>query len=718
MHCCDPTPKKNFLTSSQHLLYTCPMHPQIVQATPGSCPICGMSLEPKGGGQGEEAAKELKEMQLRFWICAVFTLPIFIFSMLEMFQLEFAHHKVLGWIQAFLATPVVLWGGFFFFKRGWESILRLKFNMFTLIALGVGVSYFYSLVALFFPSIFPDSFRSGSRMDLYFEAAAVITVLVLLGQVLELRARSKTNQALRSLLDLAPKMATLVKNGKDMQVPLENVQKGDVLRVKPGEKIPVDGTLLEGHTVVDESMITGESIPIEKTVGEKMIGGTLNGKGSVLIRAEKVGNETLLASIVQMVSEAQMSRAPIQKLADTVASYFVPAILLIALATFFIWGWGVFGSDPSYAHGIVNAVAVLIIACPCALGLATPMSIMVGMGRGAHEGILIKDAEALEQMAKVDTVVIDKTGTLTQGKLVVHEVFPAVKGEEQNLLQLGASLEALSEHPLSYAIVEKAKKYELPLLKVEHFESFPGKGVTGEVAGKKIAIGNEKLMHDLKIEIGNLQSRAEHFKEHGETVLYMAVDQQLSGLFTATDLIKKTTPEAINLLHRDKIDLVLLTGDHLKTAEAIGRSLGIDEIRAEVLPKGKYAIIQELQAQKRVVAMAGDGVNDAPALAQADVGIAMGTGTDVAMESASITLIKGDLRGIAKARKLSMATVRNIRQNLWFAFLYNALGVPVAAGILYPFFGLLLSPMIASAAMTFSSVSVIWNALRLRHTKL
>lgn len=716
MHCCDPSPKKIVPSSSKNLLYTCPMHPQIVQATPGSCPICGMSLEPKGGGQGEESAKELNEMQLRFWVSALLTLPIFVFSTLEMFQFEFWHHKVLGWIQALLATPVVLWGGYFFFKRGWESILRLKFNMFTLIALGVGVSYVYSLAALFFPSLFPASFRSGSKMDLYFEAAAVITVLVLLGQVLELRARSKTNQALRSLLDLAPKMATLVKNGEEMQVPLETVRKGDVLRVKPGEKVPVDGLLLEGITVVDESMITGESIPVEKTVGEKMIGGTLNGKGSVLIRAEKVGNETLLASIVQMVSEAQMSRAPIQKLADTVASYFVPAILLIALATFFIWGW--FGPDPSYAHGIVNAVAVLIIACPCALGLATPMSIMVGMGRGAHEGILIKDAEALEQMAKVNAVVVDKTGTLTQGKLVVHEIFSAEKGNEKDLLQLGASLEALSEHPLSFAVVEKAKKYELPLLKVEHFESYPGKGVAGEVAGKRIAIGNEKLMHDFKIEIKDLQNRAEHFKEHGETVLYVAVDQKLSGLFTAADVIKKTTPEAIQLLHKEKIDLVLLTGDHLKTAEAIGRSLGIDEIRAEVLPKEKYSIIKELQAQKKIVAMAGDGVNDAPALAQADVGIAMGTGTDVAMESASITLIKGDLRGIAKARKLSIATVRNIRQNLWFAFLYNALGVPVAAGILYPFFGLLLSPMIASAAMTFSSVSVIWNALRLRRTKL
>lgn len=656
-------------------IYTCPMHPQIRQPNPGACPICGMSLELKNPGFEENS--ELKKMTLRFWVCLILTIPI-------IFQ-------VAPWIQALLATAVVFWGGSFIYQRA----LSRHLNMFTLIAIGVSAAYLYSLFG----------------KDLYFEAAAVITVLVILGQVLELKARAKTSQAIRKLLGLAPKFATLIlENGEEKQIPLEEVKKGEILRVRPGEKVPVDGVVVDGKSVIDESMITGESVPVEKDKGDQVTGATLNGTGSFLMKAEKVGEEMLLARIVHMVSEAQSSRAPIQKLADRVASYFVPAVVLVALLTFFIW-WLV----GPITQAMINAVSVLIIACPCALGLATPMSIMVGVGKGATEGILIKNAEALELMAKVDTIVFDKTGTLTEGKTHVNQVDSL---EEDAVIQLGASLESLSEHPLSAAIISKAKEKGLPLLKVEQFQSITGKGIVGKIDGKTVAVGNQQLMEDLHISLNELLEKAGNYREQGQTVLYVAVDGSVKGLITASDRIKESTPEAIHLLHNEKIHLVMLTGDNRTTAQAIGDQLAIDQIESEVLPQDKSRIIKELQSQGHVVAMAGDGINDAPALASADVGIAMGTGTDVAMESAGVTLIKGDLRGIARARTLSIATVRNIKQNLLFAFVYNSLGVPIAGGILYPFFGVLLSPMIASAAMTFSSVSIIWNALRLRGVKL
>jgi Cu+-exporting ATPase len=665
--------------------YTCPMHPQIRQPTPGHCPICGMNLEPLIPSDEEDV--ELKNMTRRFWIGLVLTIPIIVLTWFKSFV----------WIQAALATPVILWAGYPFFERGYRSILSSKLNMFTLIALGVGTAYFYSLVVLFFPSIFPD---------VYFEAAAVITVLVLLGQVLELRARSKTSKAIKALLNLAPAMATVIRNGKEESIPLEQVNRGDRLRVRPGEKIPVDGVIIDGQSVLDESMITGESIPVEKSTGDKVTGATLSGTGSFIMEAKAVGNETLLARIVHMVSEAQSSRAPIQKLADTVSAYFVPAVVLVALISFFIWG--IFG--PSYTFGLITAVSVLIIACPCALGLATPMSIMVGVGKGALAGVLIKNAEALEILASVDTVIVDKTGTLTEGKPYLNHII-ALEGTEDQLLQFGASLEALSEHPLSSAIVSKAKEKGLTLLEVRDFQSITGKGVTGKIEGKTVMIGNQKLIAD-RIE------KAEALKDEGQTVLLVAVDGKTIGILAASDRIKETTYEAIQMLHAENIRIVMLTGDNLTTAKAIGKPLKIDEIKAEVLPQDKNKVVKELQSQGHIVAMAGDGINDAPALAQANVGIAMGTGTDVAMESAGITLVKGDLRGIARARNLSKATMRNIRQNLFFAFIYNALGVPIAAGVLYPFFGILLSPIIASAAMAFSSVSVVWNALRLNRQKL
>ena len=590
--------------------------------------------------------------------------------------------------------------------------------MFTLISLGVGAAYFYSLIAALFPSIFPLSFRpQGDQVALYFEAATVITVLVLLGQVLELRARAKTSNAIKQLLGLAPKTATVIlENGQEQAVPIEGIKKGDNLRVRPGEKIPVDGVLIDGQSVIDESMITGESIPVEKVKGDKITGATLNGTGSFIMQAERVGIDTLLARIVHMVSEAQSSRAPIQKLVDTVSGYFVPAVVIIAIISFFTWGF--FGPPPSFAFGLITAVAVLIIACPCALGLATPMSIMVGVGKGALVGVLIKNAEALEVLAKVDTIVIDKTGTLTEGKIHLNQVFVLEEGREGTILQLSASLESLSEHPLSLAIVSKAKEKGLSLLQVQDFQSFTGKGVVGKVEGKIIAIGNQKLMSDQKIVLDSLALPAETLRNEGQTVLYVAMDGKAAGLLAASDVIKGTTSEAIQMLHHEKIRIVMLTGDNHITAISIGKALGIDEIEAEVLPEDKGKIVKKLQEQGHIVAMAGDGINDAPALAQAHVGIAMGTGTDVAIESAGITLVKGDLRGIVRARKLSIATVRNIHQNLLFAFIYNVLGIPIAAGILYPFFGLLLSPMIASVAMAFSSVSVVWNALRLNRQKL
>ncbi|MBS0629514.1 MAG: cadmium-translocating P-type ATPase [Verrucomicrobia bacterium] len=652
--------------------YTCPMHPQIRQPTPGHCPICGMNLEPTIPSDEEDV--ELKQMSRRFWVGAILTLPIFFLN-------------AYPFIQLLLATPVVLWAGFPFFQRA----LTRHLNMFTLISLGVGTAYIYSLFVTLFKK----------DLSVYFEAAMVITVLVLLGQVLELKARSKTSRAIKALLNLAPKMATLIRNGKEESIPLEQVQKGDLLRVKPGEKIPVDGLVLDGSSIVDESMITGESIPVEKKTDDKVTGATLNGTGSFVMKATAVGEETLLARIVQMVSQAQSSKAPIQKLADTVSSYFVPAVVVVAIITFFIWGY-----FTTFADGLINAVAVLIIACPCALGLATPMSIMVGVGKGATNGVLIKNAEALEMLAKVDTVIVDKTGTLTEGKPHLNQIVPLEESEER-LLQLGASLETLSEHPLSNAIVAAAKEQGLPLLKVDAFRSLTGKGIIGKIEGKEIAIG--KLVDKV--------DQATELLHAGQTVLSLTINGKIAGLFGVADRIKATTPEAIEMLHKEKIQIVMLTGDNQITANAIGKTLKIDTIKAEVLPEQKHNVVKEFQSKGHVVAMAGDGINDAPALAQADVGIAMGTGTDVAIESAGVTLVKGDLRKIAQARNLSIATVRNIKQNLFFAFIYNALGVPIAAGAIYPFFGIALSPMIASAAMTFSSVSVIWNALRLNRIK-
>lgn len=698
--------------------YTCPMHPQIRQPNPGHCPICGMNLEPTIVTENEQDP-ELKNMTKRLWIGALLTLPIIVLVVLEATLIDrFISYKSYALIQTVLATPVVLWAGFPFFQRGWKSIVTLKLNMFTLIALGIGAAYFYSLIAAIFPSIFPSSFRpQGDRVALYFEAATVITVLVILGQVLELRARAKTSNAIKKLLSLAPKTATVIlENGQEQAVPLEDIKKGDKLRVRPGEKIPVDGVLIEGKSVIDESMITGESVPVEKVNGDKVTGATLNGTGSFIMQAERVGSDTLLARIVHMVSEAQSSRAPIQKLADTISGYFVPVVVFVAIVSFFIWGF--FGPPPSFAYGLIAAVAVLIIACPCALGLATPMSIMVGVGKGALAGVLIKNAEALEILAKVDTVVVDKTGTLTEGKIHLNQVFALDGEQEDRLLQVSASLESLSEHPLSLAIVSKAKEKGLSLLQVQDFKSLTGMGVIGKIEGKTVAIGNQKLMSDQGIASDQLIEKAEALRNEGQTVLYLALDGKVVGLLAASDVVKETTSEAIRLLHNEKIRIVMLTGDNSITAMAIGKALEIDEIKAEVLPQDKNKIIKELQAQGHVVAMAGDGINDAPALAQAQVGIAMGTGTDVAIESAGITLVKGDLRGIARARTLSIATIRNIRQNLLFAFIYNALGVPIAAGILYPFFGVLLSPVIASAAMAFSSVSVVWNALRLNRQKL
>ncbi len=681
--------------SMQQTEYTCPMHPQIRRPTPGACPICGMSLEPIPGSTSHEDP-ELKNMTRRLWIAAVLTLPIPFLPNL---------------FQALLATPVVLWAGFPFFQRGWRSIVTRKLNMFTLIALGIGAAYLYSVVATFFPSIFPASFRQGGQVAVYFEAATVITVLVLLGQVLELGARAKTSKAIKKLLSLAPKTATLIlDNGQEKMIDLDAIKKGDKLRVRPGEKVPVDGIILDGQSVIDESMISGESIPAEKTKGDKVTGATLNGTGSFVMQAERVGSETLLARIVHMVSEAQSSRAPLQKLADTIAGYFVPAVILVAILSFFIWGF--FGPAPSFAYGLICAVAVLIIACPCALGLATPMSIMVGIGKGALEGVLIKNAEALEILAKVDTLIVDKTGTLTEGKIRLNHIIP------EDLLQLSASLEALSEHPISLAIVSKAKEKGLSLLPVKDFQSITGKGVRGIIEDKIVLIGNQKLMSEQGVALDAWMEKAEALRKEGQTVLYVAQSGKAIGLLAASDVIKETTAEAIRLLHQEKIDIVMLTGDHHATALAIGKAIGIDEIKAEVLPQDKSRIVKELQAQGHIVAMAGDGINDAPALAQANVGIAMGTGTDIAMESADVTLIKGDLRGITRARRLSIATVRNIRQNLLFAFIYNVLGIPIAAGVLYPFFGLLLSPIFASAAMALSSVSVVWNALRLNKQKL
>lgn len=701
--------------------YTCPMHPEIVRDQPGFCPICGMALEPRTV-TGDEENEELISMTRRFKIGLVLTIPLFLLAMSDLIAGQPVQHaisgRVLQLIQLLLATPVVLWGGWPFFQRGWASIVNRSLNMFTLIAIGTGVAYWYSVVATFFPTIFPASFRGhGDEVGVYFEVSAVIVVLVLLGQVLELRARSQTSSAIKALLGLAPKTARTIRDdGTEEETSLEAIKLGDKLRVRPGEKVPVDGVILEGTSSVDESMVTGESIPVEKTTGDKVTGGTVNGTGGFIMQAERVGSETLLAQIVRMVSEAQRSRAPIQRLADVVSSYFVPAVIVTAVITFVVWS--LVGPEPRLAHAIVNAVAVLIIACPCALGLATPMSIMVGTGRGATAGVLIKNAEALEVMEKTDTLIVDKTGTLTEGKPRLTSVVPVDEINESDLLRLAASIERGSEHPLAAAIVAGAQQRNLKLSEAQDFQSITGKGVIGRVDDRQIALGNAKLLEQLNIEAGALIEQAETLRKGGETVMFVGVDGRLSGLIGVADPIKESSAEAIKALHEDGIRIVMVTGDNRTTADAVARKLNIDEVQADVLPEQKGEVVKRLQAQGRKVAMAGDGVNDAPALAQAQVGIAMGTGTDVAIESAGVTLLKGDLRGIARARKLSRATMSNIRQNLFFAFIYNALGVPIAAGVLYPVFGLLLSPMIASAAMSFSSVSVIGNALRLRKVQL
>ena len=700
--------------------YTCPMHPEVLQVGPGSCPSCGMDLEPKEVSLEEGDNPELRNMTRRFWISLALTVPVFILAMGEMVPglsawiSRLASPRTLNLAELILATPVVLWCGWPFLVRYWQSLVNRALNMFTLVGLGVGVAYGYSLVATLWPHFFPDSFRGeGGEVAVYFEAAAVITTLVLLGQVLEGRARSKTGQAIRALLGLAAKTARrIAADGSEGDVPLEDVLVGDRLRVRPGEKVPVDGIVLEGSSSIDESMISGEPLPVVKQVGDPVTGATVNQTGSLIMQAERVGSDTLLSQIVQMVAEAQRSRAPIQKLADQVAGWFVPAVVFAALITFVIWVF--FGPEPRMAHALINAVAVLIIACPCALGLATPMSVMVATGRGATMGVLFKNAEAVELLRQVDTLVVDKTGTLTEGKPKLVAVEAQQGWGEEQLLRLAASLERGSEHPLAAAIVQGAETQGIELVPVENFESLTGKGVTGRVESVDLVLGTQRLLSELKIDPAGLVDRAEVLRSQGQTTMFIAVNGQLAGLLGVADPIKATTPEAIRQLHQRGIHIVMLTGDNLTTAQAVAGKLNIDEVRAEVLPQDKAAKVRELQEQGRFVAMAGDGINDAPALAQAQVGIAMGTGTDVAMESAGVTLVKGDLRGIVRARSLSQATMRNIRQNLFFAFCYNALGVPIAAGALYPFFGLLLSPMLAAAAMSFSSVSVISNALRLR----
>jgi len=698
--------------------YTCPMHPEIVRDGPGSCPICGMALEPRTATLEEEENPELVDMRRRFWVSTALTVPVVAIAMRHFLPGEplahIASSELLRWLELLLATPVVMWGGWPFFVRGWRSVVTQNLNMFTLIALGVGVAYLYSVVATLVPGIFPAAFRNaGGTVPVYFEAAAVITALVLLGQVLELKARSRTSAAIKALLGLAPKIARrLNDDGTEEDILLDRVQPGDRLRVRPGETVPVDGVVLHGRSAVDESMVTGEPIPVEKGPGDRLIGATMNVTGSVVMRAERVGAETLLAQIVRMVAEAQRSRAPIQKLADRVSAVFVPTVVIIAGVTFAIWGLA--GPDPKMVHALINAVAVLIIACPCALGLATPMSIMVATGKGATIGVLFKNAEAIETLRTVDTLVLDKTGTLTVGKPRLTSVVPVGNANEDEFLRLAASLERGSEHPLAAAIVQGAEERGLTLATAEDFEALTGRGVQGIVAGRRVALGNAKLMEEFGIDAASVGAQAEARRREGETVMFVATDGGLVGLLGVADPIKETTPEAIRQLHRDGIRIVMLTGDNRTTAEAVARKLGIDQVVAEVLPDQKAHVVKRLQREGHVVAMAGDGINDAPALAQAQVGIAMGTGTDVAMESAGVTLIKGDLRGIARARGLSRATMRNIRQNLFWAFAYNTAGVPIAAGVLYPFFGLLLSPIIAAAAMSFSSVSVVGNALRLR----
>ncbi len=711
------------IVASGKLEYTCPMHPEIARDAPGACPICGMALEPRTVTADVGPNPDLVDMKRRFWVSAVLTAPILFLAMTEIIWPHLFGSlgmSARGWIELALSTPVVLWGGWPFFRRGWTSIVTWRLNMFTLIAIGTGTAYVYSVIATIAPGIFPDTFRDAhGGVAVYFEAAAVITMLVLLGQVLELRARDQTSGAIRALLGLQPKTARRFEpDGSEQDVPLDAVRHGDRLRVRPGEKVPVDGVVLEGASAVDESMVTGEPIPVEKRAGDRVTGSTVNATGSFVMRAERVGSETLLAQIVRMVSEAQRSRAPIQRLADVVSSYFVPGVVFAAAITFAVWA--LWGPQPRLAYALVNAVAVLIIACPCALGLATPMSVMVGTGRGARAGVLIKNAEALEILEKVDTLVVDKTGTLTEGKPRVASVglAPGSPVEERELLRLAASLERASEHPLAAAIVAAAEEKGIALTDVSNFESTPGRGVRGKVDGREVLIGTREFLEQHGVVGAKLAVSTLAPKDSALTTILVAVDGRAAGVLVVTDRIKSSTPEALRMLHREGLRIVMVTGDRRETAQLVAQQLGIDEVEAEVLPQQKSEIVKRLQAQGRIVAMAGDGINDAPALAAADVGIAMGTGTDVAMESAGITLVKGDLQGIVRARRLSRLMMRNIRQNLWFAFVYNALGVPLAAGVLYPFFGLLLSPMIASAAMSFSSVSVITNALRLRKAVL
>lgn len=705
---------------SKATIYTCPMHPQIRQNGPGNCPICGMTLEPEMPVAAEHGSDEYADMSRRFWIGLILSLPVLA---LEMGGHLTNLHAVLmpqtsNWIQLALATPVVLWAGWPFFERGWRSILSRHLNMFTLIAMGVGVAWLFSVVATVLPGIFPETFRSAEgAVAVYFEAAAVITVLVLLGQVLELRAREQTGGAIRALLDLAPKIARRVRaDGTDEDIALEAVNVGDMLRVRPGEKVPVDGVLKEGRSSVDESMITGESMPVTKEPGAQLIGGTMNRTGGFVMQAGRVGADTMLSQIVKMVAEAQRSRAPIQRLADQVSGWFVPIVVLIALASFLLWV--LLGPEPRFAHGLVAAVAVLIIACPCALGLATPMSIMVGVGKGASLGVLIKNAEALERFEKVDTLVLDKTGTLTEGQPRLTAIVPAPGLSDADVLRTAASLERSSEHPLALAIVNAALERRLPLGDVQDFDSPVGKGVTGVFEGRRVVLGSHRIMEEHAIDLTAFLSKAKSLRNDGATVIFMAADGKVESLFAIADPVKQTTPEALRTLVDEGIRIVMLTGDNRTTADAVARHLGIAEVEAEVLPEDKSKIVSRMRGEGRIVAMAGDGVNDAPALAAADVGIAMGTGTDVAMESAGVTLLKGDLMGIVRARQLSRATMDNIRQNLFFAFVYNAAGVPIAAGLLYPSFGILLSPIIAAAAMALSSVSVIGNALRLKTIRM
>jgi P-type Cu+ transporter len=700
------------------VIYTCPMHPQIRLNEPGNCPICGMTLEPLDAGQSGASSPELQDMTRRFVIGAVLAGPLLLLEMGGHFPELNLHHYVPPalsmWIQFALATPVVLWAGWPFFERAWKSVLNRSLNMFSLIGLGVGAAYLYSLVATFVPGLFPLALRQrGGHIPLYYEAAAVVTVLVLLGQVLELRARERTGGAIRALLNLAPKTARRILDGdREEEIPLDQVHVGDRLRVRPGDAVPVDGSVIDGNSAIDESMVTGESMPVEKEAGAKLIGGTINGTGALVMRAEKVGSDTMLSRIVHMVADAQRSRAPIQSLVDVVSAWFVPAVIVAAVVAFA--AWMIWGPAPALAYAVVAAVSVLIIACPCALGLATPMSIMVGVGKGATAGILIKNAEALERFEKIDTLVVDKTGTLTEGKPRVVAVVAVEGFDEATVLSLGGSLERSSEHPLAVAIIASAHQRNLALHEVTDFSSVTGKGVIGLVSGQRVALGNIKLMNDLHIASAELESRAEALRSDGATVVFVAIDDRPAGVIAVADPIKATTPAALERLRADGIRIVMLTGDNRTTAQAVAAKLGITEVEAEVLPEQKNAVVRRLRGEGRVVAMAGDGVNDAPALAEADIGVAMGTGTDVAMQSAGVTLVKGDLAGIVRARALSRATMRNIRQNLVLAFVYNALGIPLAAGVLYPGFGLLLSPIFAAAAMSLSSVSVIGNALRLR----